>query len=830
MSQLLFVRWERGSSGAFVVINGQLTGIRLLEGEGDINGTAFAARSEDPVVIELQLETGASRYGQGATRLQWEGEQAFALIVAHVPPSTPVRAPDLGVTIAATREALRALSDGPDQAPEDLPTGRGITWGNWAAKTQRPNAVPTVLGISRDQRFFIVHPEKDTVQASLDLWNPVLNYTLRGAVSADQRCARSLEDGCLPILHSRKRLGVLEFEETFFVALADRPLTEENVAGTPLRFAHLKSVGAVFPADEGERVGKDFESFVPVGEMVLYHRLRIRNVSSTPRVVAHQFPGLCPKHHPEMLPCRLDEEGVAWAGDKPISLHRLNGEVPESLQPVLLLRAQDEMVMDSILSHRMGGLSTKAREAGMDWETRFGEVKKFWQGKLPPLPTLPDQRIGNFWRAGLLHLEMTTLGDKSGALLAKTGVYTAIGSESIPIIDFYDSIGLHETAERCLDAFLDLQHPNGRINLFFHYDIETGALLYQAGRHYAYTRNLEWVRSRSAQLKHAADYLLSLRQVENGEANGLIAGACADPREKTTSFILNAYNGAGLMAVATLLEAIGDGEATYYREAAEEFVAAYRRAFAASFRTGPLVPHTRDRWVPTMAPWVEGIGLQVLGLKGEMCYTHRTYHVFDALLGPLYAVYVGLIEPESQLTKWLLDVNETHFNRLAIIESQPYYGRHPEVHLLRGEREAFLNAFFSGLTSLADRETFTFWEHLYDNSIHKTHEEGWALMQARRMLWLENGTVLNLLSGIPESWLDDGQQIAFEGKSYFGPFGFEIARKGNELSLKWTPRFYSVPKQIILHLPGLMPQKIELTDKATEKSFLVSNIISDVRA
>lgn len=832
MSKSLFVRWERGSSGAFTVVNGQLTAARLLEGEGDIRGASFTARSEEPVVIELELEAAASRYGQKSTRLQWEGERAFALIVAHMPPSTPVRAPDLGVTIAATREALHALPDGGKETVEDLPTGREITWENWAAKTQQPNAAPTILGISRDQRFFSVHPEKDTVQASLDfrhpldVSHPILNYVLNGASSADHRCIRSLEDGCLPILHSRKHLGVLELEETFFVTLAEQPLIEEHITGTPLRFAHLKSNAATFPPGEREEVAKAFETFVPTGEVVLYHRLRIRNTSSIPRIAVHQFPGVCPHVHGQMLKKshRLDAHGVVWTDDKPLALHRLNGEVPKSLQPAVLLHPEEEMVMDSILSHRMEGLSGDVQKAGIDWEARFAEVKKFWQSKLPSLPVLPDQRISNFWRAGLLHLEMTTLGGKNDALLAKTGLYPAIGSESVPIIDFYDSAGMHDVAERCLNAFLDLQHPNGRINLFVHYDIETGAFLYQAGRHYAYTRNVDWIRARSHQLKKAADYLLSLRQTSDPQAPnyGLIAGTCADPTEATSSFMLNAYNGAGLLAAATLLEAIGDTNAAFYRKETEAFAAAYRHAFTASFRTGPLAPHTRDRWVPTMAPWVEGIGLQVLGLKGEMCYTHRTYQAFDALLGPLYAVYAGLIEPESQLTTWLLNVNETHFNRLAVIESQPYYGRHPEVHLLRGEREPFLNAFFSGLTSLADRETFTFWEHFHEVSMHKTHEEGWALMQARRMLWLENGATLNLLPGIPESWLDDEQQIAFEGRSYFGPFGFELARKGNELFLKWTPRFHSTPEKMILHLPGLMPQKVELTNDAATMTIEVA--------
>jgi hypothetical protein len=48
----------------------------------------------------------------------------------------------------------------------------------------------------------------------------------------------------------------------------------------------------------------------------------------------------------------------------------------------------------------------------------------------------------------------------------------------------------------------------------------------------------------------------------------------------------------------------------------------------------------------------------------------------------------------------------------------------------------FLKTYYNPFSALADRETYTFWEHLYKVSVHKTHEEAWFLMETRWMLYL----------------------------------------------------------------------------------------------
>ena len=88
---------------------------------------------------------------------------------------------------------------------------------------------------------------------------------------------------------------------------------------------------------------------------------------------------------------------------------------------------------------------------------------------------------------------------------------------------------------------------------------------------------------------------------------------------------------------------------------------------------------------------------------------------------------------------------------------------------------AFLKAYYTAVAALADRSTYTFSEHFFPVSAHKTHEEAWFLMQTRWMLYLEEGDTLRLLAGAPRAWLADGQKLSVENvSSYFGPLSFRV--------------------------------------------------------
>jgi hypothetical protein len=127
---------------------------------------------------------------------------------------------------------------------------------------------------------------------------------------------------------------------------------------------------------------------------------------------------------------------------------------------------------------------------------------------------------------------------------------------------------------------------------------------------------------------------------------------------------------------------------------------------------------------------------------------------------------------------------------------------HPWVHLKRGEVKPFLKAYYNTFAGLADRETYTFWEHYYQVSPHKTHEEGWFLMQTRWMLYMEEDSALKLLPGIPRKWLEQGKRIELQDVcSYFGAFTLRVTSEGGRVSASIACDPKRGPETVLLRLP-----------------------------
>lgn len=833
------VRWalkkNNALKGRFSIKNGRIVEIIANSSHVDVGSKTLEFSGPSPVV-NLLLEISLIEHGAESTIVRWESdEDGFSFIPLHLKTGRPMFIEDLKVIVSESWEELPLLEESVgDSSPkfhnEGLPRGREIGWNAWAKRTNALIA-PTVLGVPRDHRLFVFESDASTISAMIDLTTDTIFYDLRRAVTADMRTERSLEDGWMPILNVSQSFGNFVLEDTMFVAFTDRELVEDAVSGTPYTIAHLYSNLGTFPEGRLAIVEADAKSYTPKGEICLFLRTRMTNRSDTPLLAPLQLPQAIRLNRENLRNLRvpsvplvreetleLDDQGVYWAEGSPVSIHRFNGKIPTSRQVCPLLGAGESFTLDSILSNHVSGLSEQVRRGNINWEQKFKEAKDFWKRKISGSASvrLPEKRLENFWKAGLAHLELVTLGEKEGPLVAKVGIYTCIGSESMPIVEFYDSIGAHDVARRCIDTFFAFQHASGRINTYLYYDIETGAALCLAGLHARYTKDIKWLNERATGIKAAADYLLSLRQMNCVDAPdyGLIAGTCADPKELTNAFMLNSYNAAGLGAVADMMEMIGDPGASSYRRDASHYIDCVRKALAESFEKGPVLPSSKSRWIPSCSSWVEGIGPEAMGLRGETSYSHRGYFIFNSLIGPLYAAYLGVIDPDDRMTDWMLELSHRQFNRGMLAESQPYYSRHPELHLIRGERDFFLNAFYSGLTSLADRSTFSFWEHFHKVSFHKTHEEAWALMQLRRMLWLESKEELQLLPGIPESWMDDPQGVEIHsGVSLFGSMRFICRRNGGSIHLEWTAEFHQNPSTVKVFLHGLIPDATLLNDR-----------------
>ena len=278
----------------------------------------------------------------------------------------------------------------------------------------------------------------------------------------------------------------------------------------------------------------------------------------------------------------------------------------------------------------------------------------------------------------------------------------------------------------------------------------------------------------------------------------------ADPEDFFHSFMLNALSYLGIQRVGEMLAEVDPAEAKRLAAEAGEFRKDIRAAFYEALGRSPAIPLGDGTWVPAPPPWSEYPGALALYADGGDWFTHGAFGARDSLIGSLYLVIGEVLDPDEVGTDFLLRSHAQLFTTKNAGLSQPYYCRHDHIHLLRGEVKAFLKTYYNQFTALQDRETYTFWEHYFGASQHKTHEEGWFLMQTRWMLLMEEGEVLHALRGIPRAWMADGQRLAFEKmRTHFGPVSLEVnARPGQGLiEARYAFAEERRPRRLILRLP-----------------------------
>ena len=809
------IEWSGGKpAGRIWVDRGTLESLRVAAGKGEADASGrFSATAAGPFRLEAVITGDVGPTNPSATLVTVE--PGFAFFLRDARSRYPIWLPDLkvAVTDAADRRSavqiaaairarglktkLEAIAAAPEESFEK------------AASVARVEKVPTWLGLARDVRIFEIGTRFDSIQPRFHgTTGPVILDFLAGrGWNAADHLTRWIEDGALPILHGREVEEDITYELTAFVSLERSPLTAANVRGTDYLVADGYGAGHMFtPAQAAEHARrKPLEMGSLSEETVLCLGITARNTGKVPRYAFFRGPTV--RRMPK------DARGV-------FAVSLLNGKPVPQPELAVELEPGAKAEFTAYVPHSPVSEERARALAGADFARRHAECQSYWKQKLDAAASIhvPERRINEMIRAGLLHLDVVSYGkEPDGPVVPTIGVYTAIGSESSPIIQFMDSMGWHRTAERALEYFLAKQHDDGFMQNFGGYMLETGAALWSMGEHYRYTRDEAWVRRIAPKLTLACQYLDAWRQRNRrdnlrGKGYGMLEGKTADPPDLFRSFMLNGYAALGMKRVAEMLERVAPEDSRKWRAVAAELAADTRAALRESMGRSPVVPLASGEWTRTVGPWAEARGPLALYTDGGSWYTHGSMVSRDSLLGPLYAVYQEVLDARDPVSTALLNFHSDLMTENNAAFSQPYYSRHAEIHLQRGEVKAFLKAYYNTVAALADRETYTFWEHYYHASPHKTHEEAWFLMQTRQMLYRERGTTLDLLAGIPRAWLAPGKSIELQRvASYFGPVSLRVHTDatGNRIEAEVECTSDRKPKSLVLRIPHPQGKKAQ---------------------
>lgn len=687
-----------------------------------------------------------------------------------------------------------------------------------AAPQVRDLKCQTWLGLGRDVRIFEVNPSwndkgywgsiRPRMQGLLmqlpeaDRKQPTYEFVLGRGSGCVANIRRRLEDGYLPILFGDSQEGEVSYSMTAFASLERSPLHEDTVRGTHFLIADYHSHGHMFTPEQQAQVD-ELEKTEPdhSEEVVLYLRAIAANFGSTPQYAwfgaprAEGIPRELTSYDGEAGLCLLNS-GRAYAAV------RLNGAPMNNAEVSVLLKPGETAEFQIAFPHSPLDRGRALALAGFDFSARHGECRDFWKKRFASGATLdlPEQRVNEMVKAGLWHLHLATYGlEPEGTLAPTIGWYSPIGSESVPIVLFFESMGRHDIARRSIQYFIDKQHDDGFVQNFGGYMVETGGFLYMIGEHYRYTRDRAWLERVRPNAEKAARYLLDWRERNKreelrGRGYGMLDGKVADPEDPLHYYMNSGYACLGLAHTAEWMEEFDPRKARELRDEAAAFREDIRAELAEDMARGPVVPLGDGTWGPTAPPWAEGAGSLSLYADGGTNFTHGTMVTRECAVGLAWLFFQQVLDPVEPTSDLLLAFYQRFFTIRNVAYCQPYYSRHDYAHLRRGEVKAFLKTWYNGFASLADRETYSWWEHYFGASPHKTHEEGWFLMQTRWMLAMEEGDTLHLLRAIPRKWLRDGQRIGIQGlATYFGAVTLEVEShvgagdgKGATIRARWS--------------------------------------------
>lgn len=850
MSNSIAVLWQNPKVAGEITLkyDGNIQALRTEQ--GSIQGAAFTLEGCGQARLDITIDGAMTQRGAYATIVNVRTQtNPFSFFLRDVNAQNPIYIPEYGVAVTQSddqRTYEQIVADigaqgrqGKVQQFENEPEESFES----AAEHTRDLKCWTWLGISRDIRMFEVgfhatgeprevwdwicpkyHNRAITLPETGD--KPIkFDYFAGRGLGCEQQLTRRLEDGVLPVLNTVSIDDGMRYEMKLFATLEKSPLVIENVEGTHYLVADQYSAGIMFtPEQEQKRDALHDGELERDEETVCYLRVKAINTTAAPRYAFMRIPQPNVYVLPDMNKAPSVYEQQSGLGyfteDRVFMTATLDGQPVPQVENAVLLQPGEVAVFEFKIPHRPISRERALTLAQTDFDQKLDECITFWRNKLDKAAdiSVPEQRIDEMIRAAILHFDIMAYGNEPDGALAQTiGCYSPIGSESSPMLMFNESIGYLDNARRSIMYFLERQHDSGFIQTFGGYMLETGSVLWNVGEYYRYTRDEAWIRSIRPNIIKACDYLIDWiernkrDELKDGRGYGMIEGKVADPEDPFHSYMLNGTCYIGLKRSVEVLRAIGAPEADRIARYADEHYANVRQSLDRSFAEAPCVPLSNGHWCPSLAAWTENTGTLCLYADGGQWYTHATVNARDAICGSQYMLIHELVDPNETYGSFIINGSADMFYLRNVAFSQPYYSVHPLANLVRGEVKSFIKEFYTNMSSLADRETYSFWEHYHYASPNKTHEEGWFAMRCRWMLYLQDEDTLTLLPGVPRKWLEQGKRIAVKGmQTYFGPLAFTVESDVSRGSIKVCVELSDtsrLPKSLKVRIPHPAEQK-----------------------
>ncbi len=618
---------------------------------------------------------------------------------------------------------------------------------------------------------------------------------------------REIEEGCLPICHTRWEVDGLRVEQTALVTelggtRAEGPVPAADATAVFMaRFTFTNpGVSARDAAFRLERVIGDSAAPLSVGDGgILRDGEHVRGqVLASARDRRRTEDGGPTEPAVETADNEYGKSAFAdWGFRIP------TGESVEVLVkiPYVVLTEPEETVALERLSF------DREREA----------VAGYWRRRLDEGARLitPEPMLNEFYRAHAGHLLINCEREPGSDLrFARVGsfAYGAYGNESCMMVADLDRRGYQAEARQCLDGWLKYQ---GTAPLPGDFDSHEGVLYgaggYEAGgynqhhgwilwclaEHYRYTRDREWLRHAAPGILAAADWIIRERTRTAGRkdlSRGLLpAGSLEDIQDWWPWLSTNCYTWRGLNAAAWALEEIHHPEAARIRKEADAYHTALLVAFRAAMLRSPVVRLRDGTAVPHFPSHVARRGRSF----GWICET---------LEGALHLLISGALDAHSPEAEWILKDYEDNlylsnqygytvpdFERqwfgMGGMSMQACLLLDVEPYLYRDDVKQALRAMFNAIAVGYFPDTQMLTEHAlpdpgdWRGDHYKSSDEANAAGWLRQIFLREEGDTLLVGQAVPREWLAAGKRCGLERAcTYFGEVSVVYEGGENEVT------------------------------------------------
>ena len=549
--------------------------------------------------------------------------------------------------------------------------------------------------------------------------------------------------------------------------------------------------------------------------------------------------------YPRVLRFEIDDDGVSYLiePDDTVRLAVIPGpgavvkqheRTDESKNMLLHARipAKLDAYVDLLVPIISQPRDVVAKEVELGRSAALAECNAYWSKRPDTAAVIetPEPLVNSFLRRNIQFGEIIAQKmPDSGYYTNLTGslIYSRMWATPTSMFDtmLLDTLGYHDEVDRYLEIFRATQgtckppgpsyskHPGYLATplSLTSYDwlSDHGAIMHAVCYHALVSNNAEFMERWLEPLLKACEFIRDVRRITDHDGvPGVIPPGVATDRNIPTQAVWNVgWHYKGLISAVQLLRRINHPSADEYAREAEEYRAAFLKAFREDAAQSPT--------------WTDAEGNVHPVVPTSLSPGADTAHPFYLDTGPLSLVYLGLMDATDPLMESALKFFREGPNH-ELYDPHGHHGQPPVlIHELSSceptwgwgflhahqtnDRYRFLEGMYSLLTGGSSRMTHVQCETRGGITGIAGHESIYLLRLSVVDDVIEDDA-LHLLRLVPKAWLSDTMTTRFEKiPTIFGPvsISFRVHDRGRELSLSYESDFHHAPGKVIVHAPPL---------------------------